>query len=176
MSMAKKRLEDVASSNGPKSAEPAVKDVISVDLGVTRYFGSTDLDAAGLVSGWATPEEAHNWNDGCVAVLRMTIHDPGEACVVEFEGQPFLSQACPRQEIMLHANGFCVGYWRLTEGGPRTLSARVEREQLFERNGVLHLNCTWSFPYSTRPSEKGASNDTRELAFCFRSFMVSRAQ
>ncbi len=145
------------------------------EIGVGRDFGIFDLDRSVLVSGWADPEDGHNWNDGCEAVLSMLIADPGQCCTIEFMGEPFLRGHCLRQDIVLHVNGFHVGFWRLTDTGPRTLLAHIEPEQLFRRGEAVLLRCAWSFPNGTSPAALGISDDTRQLAFCFRSIIITAA-
>ena len=146
-----------------------------VEIGVTRYFGNIDLNRAGLLSGWAQPEEAHNWSDGCQAVHTVFIIDPGQGCVIEVEGEPFFGERSGRQDIILHVNGFQISRWRLANSGPCVLSAMIEPEQLFRRDGSMFLRCAWSFPDSISPAALGMSDDTRELGFCFRSITISKA-
>ena len=144
-----------------------------IDIGVTRFFGSVDLNCAGLGQGWAEPEGAHNWSDGCQAVFSVLINDLGPGCVrVEFTGEPFFAGSCQRQDIILHVNGFQVGRWRLINPGQCELLAEIEPEQVFRRNGLAWLHCAWSFPDSISPAALGMSDDTRELGFCFRSITI----
>ena len=147
---------------------------LAIELGVMRHFGSIDLGSTGLVSGWADYEEGHNWNNGCEAVLNVTASDPGQGCVIEFTGEPFLHELCPRQDVTLYVNGFWVSHWRLTEFKPYVQLARVEPEQLFHRDGSVLLKCAWVLPNSVKPADLGLSDDSRELAFCFRSLTISK--
>jgi len=128
-----------------------------------------------LVSGWSTPEEGHNWNNGLVTVFQCAAESLTGACTVEFSGRPFFCEGVDRQDIYLYVNGFLVGYWRLSEPKEYVLTARVEPEQVFRRGTLSVVNCVWSFPGAVRPLDKGISGDSRELAFCFRSFAILEA-
>jgi len=144
-------------------------------IGMTRSFGMMDLGSVGLSAGWAQPEEAHTWNDGCETVFEAGFESVPEGCTIEFVGRPFLSEGVSRQDVQLHVNGFRLGYWRLTEPSDYVLRARVEPEQLLRRGNGSIMKCVWSFPGAVRPVDKGLSGDFRELAFCFRSFAVIEA-
>ena len=147
----------------------------SLELGVIRYFGGKDINDSGLLSGWAVPEPEHNWNDGCQTVFQTLVADPAGPCTIDFRGEPFINDKCVRQDVMLHVNGFQVGYWRLTQPSACTLVAKVEREQLFPRGSAVLVKLAWSFPDSVSPFARGLSNDSRELAFCFRSILISKS-
>ncbi len=145
-----------------------------LEFGVTRFFGSIDVGRSGLWLGWAEPEDAHNWSEGCQSVLAVAISDPGEGCTIEFAGEPYFNERCQRQDVILHVNGFHVGHWRLSDPASVVLSARIEKEQMFLRNGLMMLRCAWSFPDSISPAALGLSADSRELAFCFRSITFEK--
>ena len=121
------------------------------------------------------PEPEHNWNDGCQTVFQTLMDDPVGPCTVEFRGEPFINDKSPRQDVLLHVNGFQVGYWRLTQSNACTLVSRVEKEQLFSRGNNVLVKLVWSFPDSVSPFARGLSNDSRELAFCFRSILISKS-
>jgi hypothetical protein len=151
---------------------PAVT-TLSYEIGVTRLFGSCDLGDAGLVEGWSAAEEAHVWNDGPQAIMHVTMARPRRACVITFQGEPFITEGCKRQELTLFVNGFYLSSWRLTEARSYHLSARIELEQFWERGGKTVAQCVWYMPRCVRPSEIGLGSDYRELGFCFRTFAIS---
>lgn len=155
-----------------KSAHPGH----SLQLGIVSYFGDKGPINDDLLSGWSAPEPEHNWNDGCETVLQTLVKDPGGPCIIEIQGEPFINDKCPRQDVILHLNGFRIGYWRLTKAMPCTLTARFEKEQLFQRDGEMLVKLAWSFPDSVSPIARDLSNDTRELAFCFRSVLISKIE
>lgn len=147
--------------------------MLSYEIGVTRLFGSCDLGHVGLVEGWSEPEEGHVWNDGAQAIMHVTMRKPRSACTLTFEGEPFITDGCERQDINLFVNGFHIGSWRLTQARGYRLSARIEPEQLWERRDKTVAHCVWCLPRSIRPSELGLGSDDRELGFCFRTFDIS---
>ncbi len=152
---------------GQKPAPGAV-----FDLGVSRLFGHGDLGDEGMVSGWAVPEDNHNWNDGIEASFVLAVKAGGGVLELVVEGVPLTGETCPSQDITLYANGFRVGFWCLNEGGPQRLTARIEPEQVFWRGKLGYIKCVWVMPNSVRLSEIRDSTDTRQLAFCFRSILL----
>jgi hypothetical protein len=146
------------------------------DVGVSRLFGNGDISGEGMVSGWAVPEENHNWNDGIEPTFELVVKASAGAFDVVVEGVPLINERCPSQEVTLFANGFRVGYWRLHEGKRQLLVARIEPEQIFWRGKVGYVKCVWFMPNSVRLSEIQDSADTRQLAFCFHSVQVRNAQ
>ena len=148
---------------------------IHFDFGVTRLFGDCDIASTGLVSGWAVPEEAHTWNDGPQAILKMRTSEPERPCRITFDGEPFLSEECPHQDIILLVNGFQVGFWQLAESRTYRLTAEIEPEQLFLRDGGAIAKCVWCLPNSVRPVDVGQGSDTRQLGFCFRSIAIAES-
>ena len=149
-----------------------ISDVL-LDLGTTRIFGECDLGSAGLVSGWAEPEEGHTWNDGVEAVFQVFATRPASRCRISFEGEPFLSRACRHQDVALYVNGYHLASWRLNEARTYSLEAVIEPEQLFVRGNRVVARCVWCLPDSTRPADAGDGSDTRELGFCFRSVTIT---
>jgi hypothetical protein len=143
------------------------------EIGVTRLFGNFDLAGTGLVSGWATPEDPHIWNDGPEAVLQIVTEPVKRRLRLSFEGIPFIGGNCTFQDVTLYVNGLRVGFWRLRESKSYVLPATIEPEQLLERSGKATLTCAWHLPNSVRPLDLGLGKDTRELGFCFRSMTLS---
>lgn len=142
------------------------------DVGVSRLFGNGDIAHEGMVSGWAVPEENHNWNDGIETTFELVVKASSAALDIIIEGVPLVNDKCPSQEITLFANGFRIGYWRLRESKPYSLTAQIEPEQIFWRDKVGYVKCVWFMPNSVRLSEIQDSTDTRQLAFCFRSIQI----
>ena len=94
---------------------------VELAMGVTRIFGTHDLGRVGLQSGWAEPEDGHNWNDGTESVLLFTAPSLRRMCRLRVEGHAFLPRGCQNQRVFLHVNGFRLGYWNLAttgRGGP----------------------------------------------------------
>ena len=143
-----------------------------LELGVTRSFGRFDIDHSGLKSGWAEPEDAHNWNDGCEAVLNVLVAHPASSCTIEFTGEPYLNEQCLHQDVIFHVNGYHVGHWRLSQQQSCTLLVKIEPEQIFRRGDMALLRCSWSFPDGVTPASLGISGDFRSLGFCFRSITI----
>jgi len=150
-----------------------VVDVVPYEIGMSRFFGQTDIGRAGLLHGWSDPEEAHVWNDGPEAALRLITRKPRTPYRLTFEGEPFLSKGCPRQDMTLFVNGLRLGFWRLTEPRPHTLSVVIEPQQMFDRNGMTTLNLVWYLPTSVRPADVGLGSDYRELGVCFRMLTIT---
>jgi hypothetical protein len=143
------------------------------EIGATRLFGNFDLSSTGLVSGWSKPEDPHIWNDGPECVLRIVTEPVKPALRISVEGTPFIGGRCTSQDVTLYVNGMRLGFWRLHESKSYVLSATIEPEQIFERNGEAVLTCAWHLPTSVSPLELGLGKDTRELGFCFRSVTLS---
>jgi hypothetical protein len=148
---------------------------VSYDLGVTRLFGECDLNGDGLCAGWAVPEKAHVWNDGLDAIFELNMDKPEAPCRLTFEGEPFLNGDCKRQDVVLYVNGFRTGFWRLKEARTHSLSVTLEPEQIFNRGNKAFARCVWHLPDSVRPAELGLGADSRQLGFCFRSFLIAYA-
>jgi hypothetical protein len=152
---------------------PTALQGLRVELGVIRLFGKGDIAGRGLLTGWATPEEGHNWNDGLDTSFLVEASLPTSPVTVAAEGVPYIFGDTNRQEITLFANGYRVGFWRLTERRQATLTAKIEPEQWFSRRGLGYLNLTWHLPGSARPSDLGDGADGRILGFAFRTFCLS---
>lgn len=154
-------------------------DVVSgaqFELGVTRLFGDCDLGSTGLISGWATPEQAHCWNDGVDTTFEFEVMETSGSFTLTFEAEPFLNERCPSQDVCLYVNGFRIGFWRLKEAQTYQLCAPIEREQLFDRAGMMTAKCVWHIPNSARPLDIGLGADIRELGLCFRSMTFAESR
>jgi hypothetical protein len=149
---------------------------LRIEPGVIRLFGKGDIANRGLLSGWAAPEEGHNWNDGLDATATIEAALPTFPVIVAADGVPYIFGDTDRQEITLYANGYRVGFWRLLERRQATLAARVEPEQWFSRRGLGYLSLTWHIPCSARPSDLGDGADGRVLGFAFRTLCVSEVK
>jgi hypothetical protein len=156
---------------GPRSSGSSL--ALRIEPGIVRLFGKGDIANRGLVSGWAAPEEGHNWNDGLDATMVIEATLPTMPVTVVAEGVPYIFSNADKQEITLYANGYRIGFWRLTERRQATLATKVEPEQWFSRKGLGHLSLTWHLPGSSRPSELGDGADGRILGFAFRTFCLS---
>jgi hypothetical protein len=143
--------------------------ISSFEPGVTRLFGNGDIGLSGLVSGWASPEEAHLWNDGAGAIMELAVPMPERRYTLELEGEPFIDAECPSQEMTLYCNGFWIGCWTLKTRESYTLVATIEPEQLFTRNDAAFARLVWLLPKSTRPTDTKWNDDGRRLGFCFRA-------
>jgi hypothetical protein len=147
----------------------------SFELGITRYFGKGDIGSLGLQAGWATPEDAHSWNDGVQTVMELNTDSPKRQYEIEFEGKPFVNELCQNQEITLYCNGFLLGFWKLHEAKSYVLSATIEPEQLFVRDGGAFVKLVWVLPNSVRPADINLNNDGRRLGFCFHALTIRAA-
>jgi len=92
-----------------------VAGALNTDIGVVRCFGGDDIREAGMVRGWAAPEDAHSWNDGPEAVLVLAADRPDFPCALVVEGAPLIVPARQRQDATLYVNGLRLGFWRLTD-------------------------------------------------------------
>lgn len=147
----------------------------SFELGVTRFFGKGDIGSSGLQAGWATPEDAHSWNDGVQAVMELNTEHSTQRYTIEFEGRPFVNELCPTQDISLYCNGFLTGFWKLSESKAYSLSADIEPEQILIRDGGAYAKLVWVLPNSVRPADINLNNDGRRLGFCFHALTISDA-
>lgn len=145
---------------------------LSYETGVTRLFGNCDLGSLGFLEGWSLPEDAHIWNDGPEARLKIEMAAPRKTCHITFRGMPYLAAGCLRQDVTLFVNGHLIRTWRLTENKNYELSGMIEPEQFFNRRGRALVQCVWQIPNSVRPSDLGIGSDDRELGFCFRSLLI----
>ena len=147
----------------------------ALELGIVRLFGNGDIGVEGMLSGWAVPEESHNWNDGVEATLQLELEASEGAFELVVEGVPLINSKNPSQEITLYANGFRIGYWKLDENKAHMLIASVEPEHIFWRGKIGYVKCVWFMPNSVRLSEIQDGADSRQLAFCFRSVLIRNA-
>jgi hypothetical protein len=143
-----------------------------LDAGVSRVFGNGDIANEGMLSGWAVPEDTHNWNDGVEATFRLAVKASGGAFELLVEGAPLIDKKYPKQEITLYVNGFRVGYWNLDDRKPQILTSFLEPEQIFWRGELGYAKCVWHMPNAVRLSEVQDSTDSRQLAFCFHSITM----
>jgi hypothetical protein len=148
---------------------------LSVERDVIRLFGQGDIANHGLVRGWALPEERHIWNNGFDATMIIEASLPTGPTTVFIEGVPYLYGKSDWQEITLFANGYRVGWWHLTQSKQIILTARIEPEQWFNRQGRGFLNLTWHLPNSACPVDLGDGEDSRLLGFAFRTLSLSEA-
>lgn len=67
-----------------------------------------------LGSGWSHSRHYGTWSDGKVATILMRLSGDSERPLeVSFSGQAFVSEAYPRQEVQLFANGNLVSNWTI---------------------------------------------------------------
>src|SRR4051812_7892109 len=114
------RSEPLRSGPVPKPAAEAV-----LDAGISPLFGNGDIAGEGMLSGWAFPEDTHNWNDGVEATFSLAVKATGGAFELVIEGAPLIDRKYPKQEITLYVNGFRVGYWNLYDNKPQSLTALI---------------------------------------------------
>lgn len=143
------------------------------EIGTTRLFGNFDLGTAGLISGWSAPEDPHIWNDGPEAVMQIMTEPVRRTLRITLEATPFINSMVPSQEVTLYVNGARIGFWRLRDSKSYLLSATIEPEQIFERDGKALLTCSFHIPKSVKPVDIGAGKDGRELGLCFRSITLA---
>ena len=149
---------------------------LRMEAGIIRLFGKGDIASRGLVGGWAAPEEGHIWNDGLEAVQTIELaQQPAAALTIVVEGVPYVYGNASRQDITLFANGYRLGAWRFSERRLATLTALVEPEHWFIRNGAASLRLTWHLPGSARPSDIGDGPDGRIIGFAFRTICLQEA-
>jgi hypothetical protein len=146
-----------------------VAGALNTDIGVVRCFGSGDIREAGMVRGWAAPEDAHSWNDRPDAVLVLTADRADFPRALMVEGAPLIVPARPRQDTMLYVNGLRLGFWRLSEAKTTQLEVLVEPSHRLARGDAAVLTLAWHLPDSLRLSTIEAAGDDRELGFCFRT-------
>ncbi len=145
---------------------------LALQISVIRSFGLQDISTAGLVGGWAAPEEAHTWNDGPETVLALTALRPDFRCVLVVEGAPLVGPANPRQDITLYANGLRVGFWRLTSPRQAKLEALIEPGHWRAQGMEGFITLAFHLPNSLRLSTVQPDGDDRELGFCFRTLAI----
>jgi hypothetical protein len=143
-----------------------------LEPGVKRSFGLRDVGADGLVSGWATPEDDHIWNDGPTADLAIGTRSAQSNYRLDVEARPFLAPGCASQDVTLFANGLFVGYWQLREAKHYVLSANVDKGLFLRTSGLGVMKLTWLVPKSCRPSDLRLGNDHREIGLCFQSITL----
>jgi len=156
-------------SDGPS----LIQNIEYDEPGVTRFFGIGDIGAKNLISGWAAPEQNHNWNDGVEATLLLTLPArPDDICTLAVEGRAFVSAGVAKQDVSLFVNGYRAGFWRLTNEERFTLEAEIEPEMWLDRRSGALAKCVWHLPDSTRPSDISKVQDHRRIGFCFQSMTV----
>jgi hypothetical protein len=152
------------------------RETILCEIGLTRLFGVGDIDRTGLVSGWAQPEDSHNWNEGLDATLVLSCEQASEPLHVIFQGEPHLPPGVGAQDITLFANGYFAAHWRarpqLHEDA--SLAATIEPDWWVLRDGSPSLSLVLHIPGSMSPRDAGTGMDNRILGFCFRTLTLRR--
>jgi len=149
-----------------------VAGALALDIGTVRRFGRKDIGARGLASGWATPEEAHCWNDGPEAVLSLATAPPDFRCVLVIEVVPLINAAAAKQDVTFFGNGLRLGFWRLTTEEPAQLEALIEPKCWRLQDGAAILDLAVNLPDSLRLSRIQSNGDDRELGLCFRTLAL----
>jgi hypothetical protein len=145
---------------------------LDCEPGVARLFGLADIATQGLLTGWAGPEEGHNWNDGLEAEMTLSLRHPGRRMQLCLIGEPYVTRAHPRQDMTVHGNGFRVGFVRLTSRAEVALRFALEPEWWFLRGGRAVLRLAFALPHSIAPKDLSDGPDGRTLGFCFRSLCL----
>lgn len=149
---------------------------VGFEVGVARTFGVGDVSGNMLLSGWASAEDNHVWNDGSEASFVVTMQAmPTEKVMLKVRGLPFIAEDLKSQDITLYFNGYRVGFWRLYAMDKTQLLADIEPEYWLARGGGAYGKCVWHLPGSKRPSEVTGADDQREIGFCFQSIEISEA-
>ena len=146
--------------------------MLSLQPTVTRACGVEEIADAGMVSGWATSEPGHAWNDGVDATLLVaTRHRPGP-CDLVIEAEPYITRQNPVQDITIFANGARVGFWRVSQRQVVRMTAWIDPQGWRETHDRAALRLVFHMPQSVSPSELGECNDLRQLGFSFRSIVL----
>jgi hypothetical protein len=148
--------------------------VLNCDFGVSRLFGIADIGFQGMLKGWAEPEESHTWNDGVLSTLLLVAPPTKKSTLLTIEAHPYVSERHPNQDISVYANGYFVGFWRMSSD---VVNGRLECVILpkfwAEHDLGMSLMLAFVMPCSVRPLVLGAAVDHRELAFAFQSLLLS---
>ena len=139
---------------------------------VVRLFGIADIGTQGQLSGWGQPEDGHVWNDGQEATLLIAVPAPPPRLLLLLGGEPYVSRLRPAQEVTLFGNGLRIGFWRLTQRAPVTLSAPLEPEWWLRRGARAVMRLGLHLPNSARPLDIADGPDGRELGFCLRTICL----
>lgn len=125
------------------------------------FFGSDTKSQSFLISGWSTLEPGFVWAIGPVSRLDVPVLDGANDQIIELYLDPFvIEEVWPCQRISLTVNGSLVG--RSTLKDKATVAYVVPKELL--SSGIMHIEI--AHPDAARPSEKLASEDSRELSIC----------
>jgi hypothetical protein len=152
---------------------PRTKLVPDFELGVTRFFGRGDLNDRYFDRGWAVPEENHSWNDGIDPAFIISLRSrPTQPCALKIKGKPYLTDHISSQDMTLYVNGYRTAFWRLDARQTCLLVAEIEPEFWFDRSGKGFAKCVWHIPGSAKPTETSATNDRRQLGFCFQEITL----
>lgn len=147
---------------------------LAYEMGVTRSFGRIDIGSHGLVRGWATPEDSHVWNDGNVSeiLIKSTPGAPVRSLLIE--GQPYIRPQQPTQDLQIFGNGLMLDFRRFSHSSSQVavaVSVPGEVNLAFNDAGLLRL--VMVMPNAVSPSDIGAGDDSRQLAFCFQTLLLS---
>lgn len=147
---------------------------LEYELGVTRSFGQIDIGARGLLRGWATPEESHVWNDGNVSEILVKSSPGAPVRSLVIEGQPYIRPQQPVQDLQIFGNGLFLDFRRFSHSSSQVAIAVAvpsEVDLAFSESGLLRLAMV--MPNAVSPSDIGAGDDSRQLAFCFQTLLLS---
>jgi|SRR5579872_5965488 len=146
---------------------------IECEPGMVRLFGAGDIGTRGMVSGWAGPEEGHNWNDGPEAVMTLAIIGPPRRLRLDVMGEPYITRVRPTQEVTLFGNGHRGPFRRLTTRAETLLSILLDVSWWDMRGHQSWMRMIFHLPNSVRPKDIADGADGREIGFCFRSLHLS---
>jgi len=145
---------------------------IILQVGDTYDFGRSTGNA-GLRSGWSSPEDVHVWNDGYDAVLSLLIPKVSRPVKFTVEGEPFIIDESPIQEITIYANGYRIAFGKFSVRDQYSISATIYPFQILHSKDGGICEITFHLPNSVRPSEIVDSEDERQLGFCFRRLALA---
>jgi hypothetical protein len=157
----------VVTQQPPPDAAVATQESLFIEPGIIRIFGKGDIARRGQISGWAEPEDGHTWNEGIETSVLLEAQQPTGPVTIAVEGMPYITGTAKKQDVTLYANGYRVGFWRLTSQEHLTITATIEPEQWFARDGKATLRLVWHLPDCVSPKELGEGIDGRRLAFAF---------
>lgn len=156
--------------------ETPAPQALALEIGVTRHFGLRDIGETGLLSGWASGEFGHAWNDGIDATLLVSMpHRPGPL-MLELEVEPFVTPQNPVQDLTVFASGARAGFWRVAKRQVIRLATWIDPACWRDAPSGAAMRLVFHMPLSVSPQELGTCNDLRQLGFNFRSITPTRSE
>jgi hypothetical protein len=121
------------------------------------------------ITGWSTPINEEQWNDGKLSQMRMIINETHSDILLEATFTPFLPKGkLKQQRVSIRVNGNNVGEWVVNKNICQTCSILIPSR--FIKGKIFNLD--FLFPDATSPKSLNLSPDRKLLAIKMRNLIL----